>query len=186
MHIEKDQVRALLILGALAVLFGLVLWLPLHLQSNRLNDRIAKAEKQLGMDRASTLGLGKLANEVIRLEQVVSGAQKHVPASAQLAPFLRDLSTELNALDVTEREVETLPVVAGPHYSIVPVNLQFQSGFPETYHFLKRVESKRRLIRINRLEIDGRRDHESGQREVRIELATFFTQPAGEGVDDDG
>jgi len=185
MRIEKDQVRALMILGGLAVVFGLVLWLPLHLQSSKLSERIAKAEKQLGMDRASTMGLGKLANEVIRLEQVVSGAQKHVPAGAELAPFLRDLSTELNALNVTDREVETLPVVEGPHYSIVPVNLQFRSGFPGVYHFLKRVESKRRLIRINRLEIDGRRDDESGQRAVRIELATFFTEPREQGVRDD-
>jgi len=185
MRIEKDQIRTLMILGAMAVIFGLVMWLPLHLKTTQLKERIAKAEKQLGMDRASTAGLGKLANEVIRLEQVVSGAQKHVPRQADLAPFLRDLSTELNALEVTEREVETLPIAEGAHYSIVPVNLQFHSDFPEAYQFLKRIESKRRLIRVNRLEIDGRRDGPAQQHAVRIELATFFSRPH-EGVDDDG
>jgi len=185
MRIEKDQVRTLIILGLLAAVFGLVLWLPLHMQTERLHDRIAKAEKQLGMDRASTAGLGKLANEVIRLEQVVNGKQKHVPAQADLAPFLRDLSTELNALDVTRREVETLPIVEGPHYSIVPVNLQFRSGFVESFQFLKRIESKRRLIRINRFEVDGRNESSEGGNAVRIELATFFSEPREGGNPDE-
>jgi len=178
MRIEKDQIHTLAILGGLAVVFALVLWLPLHLRSQQLSERIEHAEEQLGFDRQSTAGLGRLANDVVKLEQIVNGAQKYVPEQAELADFLRNLSTELNDIEVRDREVETLSIVDSKHYSIIPVNLRFRSSFPKVYLLLKQIESHRRLIRVNRLEIDTENDADAdGLMSVRMELATFYSSP---------
>ncbi len=151
MRIEKDQKRTLATVGILVAAFVVGLWLPHRLQERRLHQQIKAAQKQLGFDRASSQGLGKLARDVIALREVTDQSQKYVPQETELAPLLRQLSTNLQTLDTSDQVMETETSTTGQDYSVIPVTLKFKGSFPSAFGFIKNIESMRRLVRITRL-----------------------------------
>lgn len=151
MRIEKDQKRALATVGILVVVFAVGLWLPHRLQERRLYQQIQAAQKQLGFDRASSQGLGKLARDVIALREVTDRSQKYVPQQTELAPLLRQLSTDLQVQEAVDQVLETESGRSGQDYSVIPVKLKFKGSFPGTFGFIKSIESMRRLVRVTRL-----------------------------------
>jgi Tfp pilus assembly protein PilO len=174
MHLERDQINAIVTVAFLSAAFVFGLWLPHQVREKQLNERIEAAQKEMGFNRDNARTMTNLAREVIELKKIVSTMDKHVPESSELAQLLRSLSTELANSTVAGQEILAHPIVHGRDYNVIPLTLLFRGSFRDVFSFLKKSESMRRLIRINRVEIQGDSDQSENDLDVRVELSTFF------------
>ena len=181
MRLDRDQARTLLILLGLCAAFGLGLLVPRQVKFARLRKQIDTSKGQLGTDRKNAAGLVQLARKVKKFQEIVSGAQHHVPQESDLAPLIKQLSSDLKEQRVQEKEIQTHNAVTGPNYNTIPITLRFAATFPKTYEFLKKVESNRRLIRVEHLAITERQrrgrseDTEDEPLEIQLRLRAFFS-----------
>ena len=174
MHIERDQIKALLALGGLAAFFVVGLWLPHFVQEHSIQDRIAALKAELEQDRGASRGLTNLAKEVGQIKQIVDNAPKYVPQQDEQAEMLRQLTTELTNQHVADQETLTQPVVNGTDYSMLPLTLNFRGEFPAVFNFLKNVEAMPRMVQVNNLSLQAPTGKLGQPLTVRIELCTFF------------
>lgn len=174
MSIAKDQLRVAAIIAVLIAVFIGAGYVPQRWATQRYRDQIAEAKLQLGVDLAGSKELAILAAEVDELQRQAGSTSKEVPAESELAELLRGLSGLLQVQGVGDKEVQTRPAVQGVDYSLLPVSLRFSGTFRDTYRFLSEVETMRRLIRVDRLEL--RQGRNTDTLEVRVELGTFFSR----------
>lgn len=165
MRIEKDQLRALLVLSALTLLFVCGLWLPYHFRMRQLQQRIDAAQKQFAADQQATKNLVSLAADVMELKEILSGAQKYVPEQNELADLLKQLSADMQAAAgrsdtaggrIYDQEIQTGAITNYANYSILPVTLRFKGSYQALDSFLRRIEAMNRLVRIDKLEVQGK------------------------------
>jgi Tfp pilus assembly protein PilO len=152
------------------------MWWPLRLKQRRLGNELREAQVQLEQDRKGTVGIEPLEAEVADLERLLNTGRKHVPAESEVAPLLRQISTDLELLGVTSGEVQTQPVIEGVTYSVVPMTLKFTGTYRSLYDFLTRVEQNPRLIRVIRTEMDGSVEQLGAPVAVRLQLMTFYSR----------
>lgn len=179
MLIEKDQVRAMIILGVMTGIFGLGFWLPNRLHENRLNAELEDVKESLVVDKHDPEKLAVMVRQVGDLKALTQQSQKYVPQSDELADLLRQLSIELERQSVSGQEIQTGTIIHGQEYSVVPITLRFKGSFPAVFGFLQRIESMQRMIRVTKLDFDGDSEHVNEPLRVRIELYTFFAQVQG-------
>lgn len=181
MSIERDQFRAMIILGVMTGIFGLGFWLPNHLHENRLHAQLKMAEDSLKAEQHDPEKLAVMVRQVSDLKALTLQSQKYVPQSDELADLLRQLSIELERQRVTGQEIQTGTIIHGQEYSVVPITLRFKGSFPAVFGFLQRIESMQRMIRVTKLDFDGDAAHVNELLSVRIELYTFFAEVKGAG-----
>jgi Tfp pilus assembly protein PilO len=174
MRIERDQIKTLAIIGVMAAVFVGGLWLPQRLEEQRLRESIEQAQKQLGFDRAASEGLAALNQTVLDLRETVDRTRKEVPERDDLADLLRTLTRELESRQISEVEIQNLPVLAGDDYSVMPLTLRFRASAPATFGFVKHIEDMRRLVRVTRVEIAPDPSKPNEPPMARVELCAFF------------
>lgn len=175
MRLERDLWLTLGAAVGLIALFGCTLFLPQHLKQQRLTQQLAEAEMELDQNRQGTAGMDKLQADVDRLRKALAEAPKTVPAETDIAPLLRQLSSDLEVLQVSDKEVVTQPVVDGTNFGLVPMTLKFTGSYRTLYEFLQRLEGNPRLIRVIRLELDGSVEQLGQPVQARVDLMTFFS-----------
>ncbi|MCX5661746.1 MAG: type 4a pilus biogenesis protein PilO [Planctomycetota bacterium] len=175
MRIEKDQKRMALILAGMALVFTAGFWLPQHLREEKLNKIITGVAESAGLETVDLRRLPPLIKEVNALTKELEAQTRFVPEDAQLAPLLKSISGELSARAVRDAETQTLPVVAGARYCVLPVSLRFQGSFPAAYHFLSTIESSRRLVWVTRLEMTRPAEASAQDVSVVVELCSFYS-----------
>ena len=176
MSIERDQMRAMLILGVMTGIFTLGFWLPNHLHEKSLHAQLQSVKHELATNHHDPDKLAMLVRQVSDLKSLTTQSQKYVPQSDELADLLRQLSVELQRQHVTGQEIQTGSIVDGDEYSVVPITLRFKGSFPAVFGFLKRIESMQRMIRVTKLDFDGDATHINQPLSVRIVLYTFFSE----------
>lgn len=174
MRIERDQIKTLAIIGVMAGVFVGALWLPQRFEERRLRESIAESQKQLGFDRASSEGLAELNQVVLELRQTLDRTRKDVPRRDDLADLLRTLTRELEARQVSEVEIQNLPVLAGDDYSVMPLTVRFRASAPAAFGFVKHIEDMRRLVRVTRVELAVDPAKPAEPPVARVELCAFF------------
>ena len=179
MLIEKDQTRAMIILGVMTGVFALGFWLPNRLLENRLQAELTEVQETLAVDRHDPEKLAVMVRQVSDLKALTQQSQKYVPQSDELADLLRQLSIELERQSVSGQEIQTGKIIHGQEYSVVPITLRFKGSFPAVFGFLQRIESMQRMIRVTKLDFDGDSERVNEPLRVRIELYTFFTEVDG-------
>ena len=176
MHIERDQVKTLIVLGCLAAAFVLGLWLPHQVKISRLHQRISSAQKEMGFEPISPNKLTALNAAVLRKRDELNRSTKYVPETTEIAELLRQLSSRLEQQQVVEQELLTRSIEQGDRFSVIPVSLQFRGTFPSVFGFIRDVEAMRRMMRITRIELSHEPTKPDEPLEVRIELCTFSAE----------
>jgi Tfp pilus assembly protein PilO len=166
-----SAVLLVLVLGVAPLVFH-------HLEKKSLQQRIAAAESELGMDRADVENIAELRRAVDDLDSRLDGSQQYVPESPELAQALRGITQALNGFAPNERSIETQPTQHYQRYSVIPIFVRFEGDFVSAYGTLRSIENLSRLFRVERLSIrrDDRRS-ETGEARTRVdlELSTFYT-----------
>jgi Tfp pilus assembly protein PilO len=179
MRVERDQLRILLAVVAVATLFVAGLWLPQRYRQHRLEAAIAAAEQEQQAHATCALNLQTLARREARLRHDTAASERYVPPEGELADLLRQISSELQREKVTDQEIQTQPLAIGANYCVMPITLRFRCSFPAAYGFLRSVESLHRLVRVTRVELAGEADQPGRPLQARLELCGLFL-PAGE------
>jgi len=176
MRIEQDQIKALVILSCLVGAFVLGLWLPHRLKNDRLRARINAAQAELGIVPVSPRELTDLAADVQRKREELGAATRYVPENTEIAELLRQLSSRLEQRQVVDQELLTEAIVRGSEFSVIPVSLKFRGTFPSVFQFIRDVESMRRQMQINLVELSRSPGKPHEPLDVKLELSTFAAQ----------
>jgi len=152
-------------------------WYPLRSKQQSLRNEIAALDEANRNDRTATVGLTALGKEIVELQRIVDSMDKAVPDETDLASLLRQWSTELEAQQVDNKDIQTQPIVQGAEYNLIPIDMRFRGSFMSAFRFLRYVENMNRLIRISEFEAHGKPDRPQEPLTIRIKLATF-TMPA--------
>ena len=179
MRLERDETRTLLILAVLAGVFVLGMWLPLRLASARVNERIDAANASLGANKDAVGDLGRLADEVATLQQIVDGTKKHVPQTHEEADLLQRLSGAMTRQRLHVDEMLGQSRDIGEDYGVISVSLRFQGSFASVYGFIQELETMRRLVRIVDMRIVGNPRHPRDPLIVRMHVCSFFSPVQG-------
>jgi Tfp pilus assembly protein PilO len=180
MRVEKDQIRALLVLVLLVGAFLGGVWYPIRARQQQIAVEIDAIEQANQTDRTTTVGLPALGERIVELERTVGSMNKVVPRETELASLLRQWSTELETQQVDNQDIQTKPIVHGADYNLIPIEMRFRGSFMSAFRFLRHVEGLNRLIRISELEVRGNPDRPQEPLVIRIKLATFTMPRTGE------
>lgn len=179
MQIEKDQILTLAAVAILAGVFVFAIWMPGRQRSDQLDRRIDKARVELGMTPVARQELLALHSEVNRLQSVINGAQQYVPVDDEIAAVVRGINESLRIHGVTEQEMITRQSEYYADYAAIPVTIEFRSSFPAVFGTLRQIEQMPRLIRVDRLTVQGDADNPARPLEVQVQLSTFYSSQAG-------
>lgn len=175
MRIEKDQKRTMGILAGMGVIFAAFFAVPQYLHERALVKTIAGVTETAGLETVDLRRLPPLLKEVNALSEELEAQTRFVPEEAHLADLLLTLSSELSAREARDAETQTLPVVVGARYSVIPVTLHFKGSFASAYHFLNTIESSRRLTWVTRLELTRSTEDSPQDVSVKMELCSFYS-----------
>ncbi len=175
MRIEKDQIRSVIILLAMAAGFYFVGWRPQQAERAELNARVQNTQEQLGVNRQGVSNLSELRRLVEQMSEQALTSHEAVPTSTELADLLRSLTNELQTQRMIEPEIETEAIIAGEDFNVIPLSLHFRGSFEGLAGFLRKVESLPRLIRIHKLHIDAAPTKPGEPIEVSLQMTTFST-----------
>jgi Tfp pilus assembly protein PilO len=178
MLVDREQLRATIVVVAIVLVFVVGLWAPLSNRAGELEAEILKLEGDLGVTRGRTDGLGELASEVDRLQAKVAETNKLIPQQGELAGLLRELSTQIETEALTDQNLATGSQQVSDEYATLPVELTFSGDSPAVFRFVRRVERMPRLVQVERLFID-RRDEAEGVVSAEMDLKTFFYTTEG-------
>lgn len=179
MRLERDETRTLLILAVLAGVFVLGLWLPLRLGAARVNERIDAANASLGANKDAVGDLGRLADEVTTLQQIVDSTKKYVPQTHEEADLLQRLSGAMTRQRLHVDEMLGQSRDIGEDYGVISVSLRFRGSFASVYGFIQELETMRRLVRIVDMRLVGNPRHPGEPLLVRMHVSSFFSPVQG-------
>jgi len=180
MRVDKSQLRFGLIIAGLVAAYAVGLWWPQARRINKLHADIAEAETQLGLTRGRTDGLSQLADQVDDLRRQVETNNKEIPRHAELATVLRDISLQIESMDLTGQGISTQPTIERTDYVALPVDLTFSGSSVSAFRFIDRIESMRRLTQVESMEVRKMPD-QPDQVQAMVKLKTYFSQSENEG-----
>lgn len=181
MSIEKDQTLTLAMIVVLAVLFCAVVWVPEHRRIKEYNKRIEAARQTLGPDFDETNLVTTRDTEVQRLRDRVSASDRYIPTRPDIASLIRDVTTAAKQEGIAKQQLETLQSKAYRHYNVIPVHLECDGKFPALFSLLGNIESMRRLVRVESLNLRLRPTADGDEVTATFRLSTFYTHGEGEG-----
>lgn len=177
MRAEQHDWKFPITLGCCTLLMVGIMWYPSHAQRQTLRKHIETYEVALGLSGGGA-DLRQLAQQVDRLEEQVQQQTGYVPDSAQAGEVYQGIAAAFRGFEVRDREISTRNAAEYAEYGVMPVSVEFQAGFDEAFGVIRELESARRMMRLDRVEIEsGRRDAESQSLSVQIELSAFFSLP---------
>ncbi len=174
MFANRLHLKIGLIVFVVIVLGGVGLWLPAWLNIKDMHGQIAKAEEQLGIARGRTDGLAQLAREVEQLRSQVATNNRIIPAQAELANVLRQLSVQLDEHGLTGKGMSTGEARPVADCQGLPVSLTVTGRGQDVLKFVQSVESLPRMIQVESLAMGTGKDQD-GRVEADLELTTFFS-----------
>jgi Tfp pilus assembly protein PilO len=180
--IDFPQIKAILIIVAIALALGVGIWGPAAYQRSGLRATADQIHKELGTEPDATAQCGNIYSEVIALRREAEGEQNIIPDTDQLAKFQRRFTETLMTHGMTETNKVTQPIRHFADYSVMPVSLDFTGSFTGGYGVLQQIEAMPRLIRIDALKISRPVSNTEGPLQVRLKLSTFVSAKAKAGA----
>lgn len=178
MQLDKRQMRFGLVILGLVVVYVAGLWWPQQRQISATQNQIAEFEQQLGLTKGRTDGLSILAGEVDELRRMIATNNKEIPEHAELATVLREISLQIETMQLTGQGISTRPTVEKDDYVILPVDLTFRGGSTSVFRFINEIESMRRLTQVESIEVIKSIDT-PGEVQANVKLMTYFSQSEG-------
>jgi len=154
MRVSRDNWIVLGILAVLVVTYGGVVY---RRQSNRLEDlreKIAARKRQHQADAAKAARVPPMMREIEHMKQRYnSDWNRRLPASQELAGFLREISANLAEENLSRPMIAPGDPTRGSLYNVLPITMKFEGDFLSLAAFLRRVDGMTRLTRIEQLSI---------------------------------
>lgn len=140
-------------IAGLSVAFGLGVWLPESRNLASYQERIVAAQEALGPSAFQPAMVDKKLNEVEKLRNELESAERYVPHGPELASVMRSLTQAVEAEGVGGQHFKTMETASYKHYTVMPVELEFEDSFAAAYGVLERIETMPRLVRVESLNL---------------------------------
>ena len=177
MSIDKSQwIVAGAVLSLLAV-FVLGVWMPENRKLKHHEQRIARAQEELGPDYLEPAMMDQRLNEVETLRQELDATTRTVPDRPGLASVLRSLTQAVESQGVTGQVLQVRETRQHPGYAELPLSLEFEDSFAAAYAVLREVESLPRLVRLEalNLRVVERGADSPPVTQASLRLSSFYT-----------
>jgi Tfp pilus assembly protein PilO len=127
---------------------------------NRVNKqkRLILKEKDLITERLEKLHLAQ--ENLENLNKFLDDTKKEmkvindqIPETAKIGSFLREIDSLMKKRDELLINIEPLPPVIEDHYKRIPIRIEFNSSFDNTYKILHDLETMNRLLVMEKIKI---------------------------------
>ena len=173
MRIDRADWIDLAAAGAVVVLFALVVYLPGQMQRSRLATELEQGQVRLEHELAQLTHLPAVEKQVAQLNAELSAAPHAVPLEEETDRLVRRLSEALRREGLEAEELVTEPPRQGAGHSATPVRMEFACSFASLYGLVERLESQRRLLRVDRMDLAREPGEQAAPLAVRLELTAF-------------
>ncbi len=179
MPIDRNILILSAIVVGLAAGFVVGLWLPHRRTTAAKQQQIRQRQDALAAVNAKAETRSSPQSDRSRAAMSPEKLKLAIPARPDLGLLLSQIGQDLNAVSVTEQQLQAKTIVDGSDFSRVPMTLRFRGSFEALFDFLHRLESRQRVIRIDRVMV--RRDGVGNAKmlQVDIDLSTFFRASVG-------
>ncbi|MEM9883751.1 MAG: type 4a pilus biogenesis protein PilO [Planctomycetota bacterium] len=166
--------------GVLLLMIGgfvVGVWLPEGKRKASYAARIAEAETALGPRDVGPATMARRERQIEALQAKLDDSERTVPHRPDLAAVLRSLTEAVEAEGVVGQRFELGEPAAHRHYTEVPIELEFERGFPSAFAVLRRIETLPRLVRVDALNLRLLDDGEAGgpRTAATLRLSSFYT-----------
>lgn len=141
----------------------------LSTEAERLRERISA-------NNDGAAALRRLESRLQEARRVVRDETTPIPRESDVAALIRQLSSRLSGLGVSEREITTGSAAELADASAMPMSVSVRTEFLNIYEVVRWVESLPRLVRVERLSIERASDDKlrTGPVEADVMLEVFF------------
>ena len=173
MRIDRGEWMDLAAAGAMVLLFGLVIYLPGQMQRSRLATELEQNEQRLEQELVRLTHLPQVKGQVSQLTEELESSAYAIPLEEETDRLVRRLSEALRREGLEAEELVTDPPQDRDGYSTMRVRMEFGCSFASLYGLLERIETKRRLLRVERMDLARNEREGEAPLTVRLELTAF-------------
>lgn len=136
--------------------FCFVLFGPPRRELSVLIDSARTMRNHLSRGAATIAELSEIGADIQRANDLLDDYRTRVPATADVGAFVEKVSAVAERLGL--RDWKVAPLVPEPHGSVMvlPVRISFESGFGESFSFLRDVERLPRAVQVTELVVERR------------------------------
>lgn len=182
-RIPKDVWITAGVLVAVTACFGAFVLYPAYRERQTNTARLEGAKARLAEVNASQVELDQLSVEVAELRELAAADEYFVPEEPELSPLLRGWTESIRKQGIQDQELVTQDFKQFAEYSVIPVSLEFESGFAQVRAALEAIETHRRLTAVEHMELRVRSNGRSDEAETdplveaSLSMNTYFTEP---------
>lgn len=152
---------------------------PAAVRARDIGQQISAAQAELAKPNGGPELLEALEADLAQLHEIAGEGMTPIPASADVAGLIGQLSSMFDEAQLGEREVTTGQSEQLDEASSMPMSVTVQGPFPALLSVLTRIESLDRLVRIERLRLaglHGRRGpiDRSGEVRASVQVEVFY------------
>lgn len=179
MRIKRDHLILALPIAVLIAVFVAGLWFPHRRALAARQEQVRVRQEQITAERAKTTSSSPPTMDHSDSDLSEAQLELAIPARPELGLLLSQMGEDLNTISVIDQQLQAKAIVDGSDFSRIPMTLHFQGSFNALFSFLQRLESRQRIIRIDRVVV--RQDRGGGLETLRvdIDLSTFFRASEG-------
>ena len=175
---RRDQLLVVGILVFIAALFLLAFYLPNRAEIQDMKATLRKEREELLQDQRTAQAMHQLASAVQELRTMVAAVDQQLPPRHELDRFLKDLTALMAAESLDLLAVKPGNVRKGRELDELPIQVGFRGTFVGTYRFLRRLESMRRIARVDQLELAASGAGNPGRLSGTMHLCVFILRRA--------
>lgn len=173
MRIDRAEWIDLAAAGAVVVLFALLMYLPGQMQRSALAGELEEGEQRLKQELAQLTHLPQVQRQVTQLSGELESSPYTIPLEEETDRLVRRLSEALRRQGLDAEELTTDPPQDRDGYSTMRLRMEFGCSFASLYGLLERIETERRLLRVDRMDLGTNERDGEAPLTVRLELTAF-------------
>lgn len=158
-------VIALLIVGVMFIAYQYVV--------GAKSDQLEQIKHATIKSRANVNLIPALEAQRDTLKQQLDDNFKQLRQSNQNTSILAKISSELDQLNVNNRQVKTYPPKNFYEFSYTPLSISFESDFKQSYELLNRLADYGHIVRIQEITINESKQYDSTTLKNDIKLFVF-------------
>lgn len=153
--VSRDTILTILGLAAMVVGFVFIVYLPGKKNRDEVNQKIAKAAKQIEEIPKKVAELDALRSDIQRQEEFLRDNVRRLPEQADLHNVVRDIADLARAANLEVIRQQPQKAVTHSSYQIIPVQLIISGKFFGIAQFLHGIESRERLFLIREFSLNS-------------------------------
>ena len=175
MKFDKDSMVVLGVLAALSAGYFLTVYRAQSRSYEEVKAGLAQRRQQLERDTQQAARVPPMMREIEAMKlRYNKDWDRRLPESKELAGFLREISGNLAQDRLMSPMIQPGNPTRGPLYNRLPITMKFEGSFLSLAAFLNRVDKMTRLTRIEQLLIEPRREGDSLNVELCMNI--YFTE----------